>query len=1156
MKAFKNLSKGVMLTLILILFFLTLSITSAADIHINTTNATLSDVVNTADNNDEIYLDTGIYNYSHINNINGIAIAKNLTIIGKSRENTIINAEKIGRIFNLTEGNTLTIINITLTNGNTLDSGGGIYSQGTLKITNTDFFNNSADRGGAIFNDDANFSVNSSTFTNNSANKGAALYKTGGSLNISDVEFINNSAIWSNLYFIGSDVTIVNSIFANISSKYAGAIYTSNGILRIYNTSFLNIHANETGGAVGLKDNYYAIINNSTFINTTSESNGGAIYFDSNDRYDDGSGYELEIYDSDFINCSSNFGGALLILNGDLIVFDSNFTNNSAYLDGGAIYTSFSNVFILRSNFTGNKAVYNLSDRGAQGGALYFDMSEIIILNSILENNSATLNGGAIYTYDTNLSVSETIFINNSAVNGSGIYCDFSKDINLTNNQFNNDTISLNNTLYAFIMTYPGVVLKLVNNSIILVNLPSKFDLRDFGWVSSVKNQGAMGACWTFGTLGALESALLKATNIEYDFSENNMQDSMLQYSKYGIMGLTEGGYHYTGIAYLLSWLGTFPTEYDSYDEIGKISPIIVTNNDIHIQDIIIVPQRNDSLDNNLIKDAILKYGSLTVYYHDDHHNSSYFNSNTSAYYYYGEEPSNHAVSIVGWDDNYSKDNFATVPPGDGAFIVKNSWGTGFGDGGYFYVSYYDTSFGADGPLLGYIINNTVNYNKNYQYDLSGLSLLLPNLPNSTYYYYNEFEAIEDDLIAAVGTYFNEYDNDYEFSIYVNDVLKYIQKGKTNFPGFATIKLNDYIQIKKGDIFKVVMESSALPIMGNSRNHLLANTSFVLGDDGWEDLYESNMVACLKVYTVKNPIITNSTIIVSPSIVNIGRNVTINGRLANYTGNGSDILNLNIGGNKISVIISNNGLWSLNYLTNKTGKISVTVNYQGNENYTSFTNTTIFKVNGLLTTITMNNFKGTYNKLAKLSAILKSNGKAVAGKTINFYVNGKYVGQGKTNSKGVATYKYKVGKTGTLTVKGVFSNTSMYDSSSKFSKLTVPKLSELKIKNKFSVKKRTAKIKSMIANLGYNRGTLKLTFKLAKGLTYKKPKVSTGKISYNKKTKTLTWTIKNLKVNKSKSASIKWNLKAKKGKYTLTPKLIKNSYIKLLYNNKLSFKVK
>ncbi|WP_225370451.1 hypothetical protein [Methanobrevibacter arboriphilus] len=94
MKTFKNLSKGMILTLILILFFLTLSITSAADIHINTTNDTLSNVVDMANDTDNIYLDTGTYNFSHISNVNGIIVNKNLTIVGKSRENTIIDAEK------------------------------------------------------------------------------------------------------------------------------------------------------------------------------------------------------------------------------------------------------------------------------------------------------------------------------------------------------------------------------------------------------------------------------------------------------------------------------------------------------------------------------------------------------------------------------------------------------------------------------------------------------------------------------------------------------------------------------------------------------------------------------------------------------------------------------------------------------------------------------------------------------------------------------------------------------------------------------------------------------------------------------------------------------------------------------------------------------
>lgn len=232
-------------------------------------------------------------------------------------------------------------------------------------------------------------------------------------------------------------------------------------------------------------------------------------------------------------------------------------------------------------------------------------------------------------------------------------------------------------------------------------------------------------------------------------------------------------------------------------------------------------------------------------------------------------------------------------------------------------------------------------------------------------------------------------------------------------------------------------------------------------------------------------------------------------------------------------------------------------NTNNTTNNTNSTNTTnnnpIPKQN---TSIIMNDFKGTYNKIITLSPTLKSGTKAINGKTLNFYVNNKLVGQAKTNSQGIATFTYKVTSTGILTLKTTFNEDSSYISSSKTSNLIVPNLSELKIKNVASVKKKTAKIITTIANLGYNKGTFKLTFKLAKGLTYKKPIVSTGKITYNKKTRTLTWNITNLKVHKTKSATITWNLKAKKGNCAMKPSLVKNNSIRVLSNNNLSFRVK
>ena len=98
------------------------------------------------------------------------------------------------------------------------------------------------------------------------------------------------------------------------------------------------------------------------------------------------------------------------------------------------------------------------------------------------------------------------------------------------------------------------------------------------------------------------------------------------------------------------------------------------------------------------------------------------YKASTASYYYNGTSGTNHEVLIVGWDDNYAASNFATAPAGNGAFIVKNSWGTSWGSGGYFYASYYDTRFGrASNPTAVFDdAEATGNYTGVYQYDPLG----------------------------------------------------------------------------------------------------------------------------------------------------------------------------------------------------------------------------------------------------------------------------------------------------------------------------------------------------------------------------------------------------------------------------------------------------
>ena len=127
--------------------------------------------------------------------------------------------------------------------------------------------------------------------------------------------------------------------------------------------------------------------------------------------------------------------------------------------------------------------------------------------------------------------------------------------------------------------------MNLLNNTINVTTLPARFDSRDWGWISPVKNQYVSGACWCFSTYAALESALLKATGVEYDLSEQNIQKMLLSYSKYGNNKLIEAGQTDIALQYILSWLGPIPEEYDTFDMYGKITKDYVTPENIHIQD-------------------------------------------------------------------------------------------------------------------------------------------------------------------------------------------------------------------------------------------------------------------------------------------------------------------------------------------------------------------------------------------------------------------------------------------------------------------------------------------------------------------------------------------------------------------------------------------
>ena len=108
-----------------------------------------------------------------------------------------------------------------------------------------------------------------------------------------------------------------------------------------------------------------------------------------------------------------------------------------------------------------------------------------------------------------------------------------------------------------------------------------------------------------------------------------------------------------------------------------------------------------------------------------------------------------HAVTIVGWDDNYDRNKFTTQPPDNGAFIAKNSWNTSWGEEGYFYISYYDSVFATDCAV--FTAEPADNYDHIYQYDPLGWTINLNASGSDVAWFRNDFTIVSDERLEAVG---------------------------------------------------------------------------------------------------------------------------------------------------------------------------------------------------------------------------------------------------------------------------------------------------------------------------------------------------------------------------------------------------------------------
>ncbi len=422
-----------------------------------------------------------------------------------------------------------------------------------------------------------------------------------------------------------------------------------------------------------------------------------------------------------------------------------------------------------------------------------------------------------------------------------------------------------------------------------------------------IKNQNPYGTCWAFSSIGLAELDLMQHGKDAIDLSELHLayftynpvvdplggtsEDSTSLQMNGQVNILDFGGNLSWSSRTLMNWQGAADEELVPYE---SATTVIANGIDagkayediVHLKNVYEI-----NIDENpeIVKAMIKEYGGVGISYCS----GPDFNTQYSSIYCPTKYQSNHAVIIVGWDDNFPKGHFNTEAPVDGAWLIRNSWGEMLGDDDeynereYFWISYADATLTDDAYVFDVTYKGQDDYyDYNYQYD-GALHDSFWNIPGAVTCA-NVFTAKSAERLEAVSFATYGTNQTYQIEIYKNlsdsltpdsGELVLSQEGNCPYAGTYTVELDESIALNQGEVFSVVVTINAAT--ANEAAYIVSETSYTL---------QSSYGTCATSASAK----PGQSFIDLGYWVDFGENYGVNFRIKAYTNNASPVTGVSI----------------------------------------------------------------------------------------------------------------------------------------------------------------------------------------------------------------------------------------------------------------------